>query len=85
MADARITVDIHNVLLLRPGDTLVVAVPAGMTMESLRRARGHVESQLPGVNVVLIEANALAVYHPDPSAEPERATMADPFQSPLPG
>lgn len=57
------TIDVDLMVgTVRPGDTLVVAHRGPLTMDQAARMKEHLESKLPGVNVLPIEADGLAVY-----------------------
>ncbi|MDG4756296.1 hypothetical protein [Micromonospora sp. WMMD710] len=54
-------------LVIRPGDTLIVALTGDLTMAEADEIRGALSAKLPGLeNVVLItNATALAAYRPE--------------------
>lgn len=56
-------IDVHtSVGIVRPGDKLVIAIGSRMTDQEADRMKNHIQDQLPGVSVVLVEAEALVVY-----------------------
>jgi hypothetical protein len=67
MARADLSIDtkvlLETVAVLRPGDTLVIAVSQA-TAEERDRWSELVADHLPGVEVVIVVGNALAVYRP---------------------
>jgi hypothetical protein len=52
--------------ILRPGDTLVVAVDSDrpLSFDEVEDYRRHLEALLPGTRAVIIPAAALAIYRP---------------------
>lgn len=52
-------------LTVRPGDRLVVRVSRPLDMEQADRLRGVLAEGLPGVEVVVVQADQLLVYRPD--------------------
>jgi len=60
-----IEVNVHtSVGIVRPGDKLVLACDRPLDMAEADDIRTCVREQLPGVEPVIIEAAALAVYRP---------------------
>lgn len=60
------TVRLETLAIVQPGDTLVVAVAAGSaaTAEAVNDFTERLGGSLPGVKIVVVAANALAVYRP---------------------
>lgn len=56
--------EIDHGVVVRPGDTLVIAVSRITTPEQVERLKEGVAEHLPGVQAVVVEANQLAVYRP---------------------
>ena len=57
-----IEIDIHaSVGIVRPGDKLVVAV-SSLDMAARDKLREQLGQQLPGVEVIPVQASALIVY-----------------------
>ena len=56
--------------ILKPGDTLVVAVTQFLTNEEADRGARWLEEILPGIKAILIQGSALTVYRPEPGDEP---------------
>lgn len=52
----------ESAVIVHPGDTLIVAVDQTLTMENAQRYKEHLESRLPDVTVVVLNASQLAVY-----------------------
>ena len=62
--------EIAEGLVVRPGDTLILRLPAAMSVEQFARFRADVEpmlvEKLPGVEVVFFGGvEQMAVYRPD--------------------
>ncbi len=57
--------DDMQVVVLRPGDRLVVGVSRRISDEEAARMRAQVGEHLPGVKVVIIQAEQLLAYRPD--------------------
>jgi hypothetical protein len=55
--DAQVSIGI-----VRPGDKLVIAVARPLDMDERDEVRAVAERSLPGVEVVVIQADALVVY-----------------------
>jgi hypothetical protein len=70
------TVQVEATAVARPGDTLVVALGHEASLEDIREVAGEMERRLPGVKVLVVNANALAVYRPDP--DPALRAVRDP-------
>ena len=63
-----VDVEVHaNWAVVKPGDTLVVAVNLDrlLTEQEAEAAKTRLEAELPGVKVVVVVANSLAVYKPE--------------------
>jgi hypothetical protein len=58
-------VELETLAIVRPGDTLVVAYPRQLSVEQADTIKARIKDRLPGVEVVIIHANQLAVYRPD--------------------
>lgn len=61
--------------VVRPGDTLVVRIDLSHVStrqqfdELVDRIVGQIEERLPGVKVVVVAADQLVIYRPDPEAD----------------
>jgi uncharacterized metal-binding protein YceD (DUF177 family) len=51
--------------LLRPGDTLLIRVNPTATLDTIEYVRDQMLLKLPGVNVVVVACDDLAVYRPE--------------------
>lgn len=60
--DMSLNVRLESLAIVQPGDTLIVAVDQTLTMENAQRYKEHLESRLPDVTVVVLNARQLAVY-----------------------
>lgn len=69
--DGKIPVqELGPALVLRPGDTLIVAVRDRLTMAEAESIRGKLKALVPGLeDVVLVPAVALAAYRPEGQEE----------------
>lgn len=68
MADATRTISVEaefTGLTVRPGDTLLVRYSRAVSMENAERLKAKLKERLPGVDVLIVEADGLAVYRPD--------------------
>jgi hypothetical protein len=55
-----------DAVVIRPGDTLVIALAGHVDRAAADRARQWAMARLPGLaDVVVVAANQLAVYRPD--------------------
>jgi hypothetical protein len=59
--------DVIEAIVLRPGDTLVVRVSAGATLQQADELKARARELLPDVGVVVIGAEQLVVHRPDGS------------------
>jgi len=50
--------------VLRPGDTLLIRVSPDATLDTIEYVRDQMLIKLPGVNVVVVACDDLAVYRP---------------------
>jgi hypothetical protein len=58
-----IEVDVHaSVGIVRPGDKLVIATGRHLDMHEAEQLMTRLREQLPGVEIVPVEASALIVY-----------------------
>jgi hypothetical protein len=68
MAETTLNVEtkfqLETLALVRPGDTLVVAVNRRLTMEDANAYTDALRERLPGVEIVVVDACQLAVYRP---------------------
>lgn len=53
--------------VLRPGDTLIVRVSPDISNESYGELLSALKKELPGVTVVVVVAEQLMAYRPEPS------------------
>lgn len=58
-------VDVIHGVVIRPGDTLVVAAPDLHSLGQANQMRSDLEKYLPGTKVVILAASQLAVYRPE--------------------
>lgn len=65
---ATLAVRFEAAAVVRPGDTLVIAVDPDslMDQEAVNEVTRDLREHLPGVKPVFVTANGLAVYRPDP-------------------
>ena len=56
--------------VVKPGDTLVVAMANLQHVKDADEVTAHLEKLLPGIRVVVVAANALAAVRPDDFLEP---------------
>jgi hypothetical protein len=49
----------------RPGDTLVIAVDKKLNMQKVEDMKMRLQELLPGIMILVVEANQLMVYRPD--------------------
>lgn len=77
MGDVRVSEDVVTQVVqtavVRPGDTLVVRLAGDATDEAFMRAGDAFRDRLPGVKILLVRAEELAVYRPEPLASVELA------------
>jgi hypothetical protein len=66
--DLRATLELETLAIVRPGDTLVIAVARPLSMADWDVWKAQLTKVLPGVEFAIVQANALAVYRP--AAEP---------------
>jgi hypothetical protein len=60
-----IEVDVHaSVGVVRPGDTLVLATRRQLSQADADGYKHRLQDRLPGVEVVIVAADALVVYRP---------------------
>jgi predicted component of type VI protein secretion system len=52
-------------MTVRPGDTLLVRYSQRLTMSAIDEIKATIRERLPGVDVLVIQADGLAVYRPD--------------------
>jgi hypothetical protein len=50
--------------VIRPGDTLIVRVSRDVTAEAAADYRAKLEDRLPGVDILVLAADGIAVYRP---------------------
>lgn len=55
--------------VVRPGDTLIVRYDPKLTMQQVAGIKEQIESRLPGVSVLVLGCDGLAVYRPDGTAQ----------------
>lgn len=57
--------------VIRPGDTLVVRVDLSRrwTQEQADRVKAELKERLPGVDVLIVAADQLVIYRPEPEAD----------------
>ncbi len=61
-----------QVVVLQPGDKLVIGVKRQISPAEAARLRAQVRQRLPGVDLVIIAAEQLLAYRPDePTGQPE--------------
>lgn len=57
--------DMHaNIGLVRPGDTLVIALDQPLSKADAEQREADIAARLPGVRAVFITGNSIAVYRP---------------------
>jgi hypothetical protein len=69
---ATIGIRLESTAIVQPGDTLVIAVDQGTTTAEIEEFGARIEERLPGVSVLVVIANSLAVYQHEqhaPSSE----------------
>jgi hypothetical protein len=63
--------DPPGVLVIRPGDTLLVVTRGPLTMAAADAYRGRIMAQAPGLaDVLVVEAEQVAVYRSEPVMDP---------------
>jgi len=55
--------------VVRPGDTLIARFSGLLTMEQADQIKAGLEAHLPGVEVVVVAADQLVIYRPEPGAD----------------
>ncbi|HEX7996710.1 MAG TPA: hypothetical protein VF506_22560 [Streptosporangiaceae bacterium] len=56
---------VQMAVIVRPGDTVLVAVPHQATNEQVKRLHEGLKLELPDVNFVVLTAQQMLVYRPD--------------------
>jgi hypothetical protein len=69
MAMTKVEVELQSAAVIRPGDTFVVATNRPISMAEADRMKDELGFKIPGVHIVIVPANALAVYRPDKKSE----------------
>jgi len=89
-----VRVDVHEGIVIRHGDTLLVRVNPTMNLSERDRLRNQVSRDLPGVKVVLVPADQLVVKRGPQLDQPARplveasvpvTTGAQPYDPTRPG
>ena len=64
-------IEMLEALTVRPGDTFIVRIAsASVTRGEVDQFKAEIEKRLPGVSVLFVAAEQLAVYRPEPAAKP---------------
>lgn len=63
--------ELDNAVVVRPGDTLVLGIAVGrnVTLDEVKVIEERTTARLPGVRVVVVPADCMAVYRPDEPCE----------------
>jgi hypothetical protein len=52
-------------VIVRPGDTVIFRVNRHVTPKDIDEFKAQLEERLPGVNVIVVAADGLAIYRPE--------------------
>lgn len=70
MGDVQLTDEVlaglEQAVIVRPGDTLIVRVPQNTPADNVARFMAAMRERLPDVPVVVIAAEDMVVYRPEP-------------------
>jgi hypothetical protein len=72
--DLHATLELETLAIVRPGDTLVIAVARPLSMDDWEEWKSRLTKVLPGVEFAIVQANALAVYRPAAAHPTEEGT-----------
>ncbi len=67
MGDVRLSDDVKQAAVIRPGDHLIVRVKQGSTREDVGSLLGSLNERFPDVKCTVIAAEEIAVYRPEAS------------------
>lgn len=65
MQDVEVNI-VPSFSVVKPGDTIVIGVEDKIIMAEADEMRNRLIELLPLVNVIIVPANCIAVYRPDP-------------------